>query len=460
MFPLRGPGVCKDTSISTIFMQQKVQTYILKEQLLTRNGSVIVGISGGADSVVLLHVLISLGYDCIAAHCNFHLRMEDSDRDEEFVRNMAHSYSIPFYSIDFETIKYAEEHKISIEMAARDLRYEWFNELLEKLNAQSIAVAHQTDDSIETVLMNLVRGTGLRGLTGIPSRNKNVVRPLLCCTRFEVENYLVHFELQHVEDYTNHTNKYLRNKFRNQILPLLTEINSSARENLYRSMQNLEGNLAIYQQAIDRIRDQVVDKSEEDIRLNIELIKQQVHIPTVMHELLSVYGFNPSIIEQITEALDAESGKVFYSETHRLIKDRSYLIINAKDGNKSSSYFISQADTELLLPIHLRINRLSVTSDFQVSKSDNCLHIDASKLVFPLELRRWKQGDWFFPFGMNQKKKLSDYFIDNKFSLTEKESSWILISDNNIVWIVGHRPDNRFKVTDKTKEVLEILFCL
>ncbi len=437
-------------------MQQKVQTYIHKEQLLTPNGPIIVGVSGGADSVVLLHVLISLGYDCIAAHCNFHLRMEDSDRDEEFVRNLAHSCSIPFYSIDFETTKYAEEHKISIEMAARDLRYEWFNELLEKLHAQAIAVAHQADDSIETVLMNMVRGTGLRGLTGIPSRNKNVVRPLLCCTRLEVENYLVHYGLDHVEDYTNHTNNYVRNKFRNQILPLLTEINSSARENLYKSIENLEGNLTIYQQAIDRIRELVVDKREEEIRLNIDVIKQQVHIPTVMYELLSAYSFNPPVIEQITEALDAESGKVFYSETHRLIKDRTHLIISAKDGNKEVSYFISLSDAELLVPINLRINRLTVSSDFQVSKSNNCLHIDASKLIFPLELRRWNEGDWFFPFGMNQKKKLSDYFIDKKLNLSEKEQIWLLVSGNDIVWIVGYRSDNRYKVTDETNEVLEV----
>lgn len=448
---LLGVGGTKITN-----MQQKVQTYIQKQQLLTPNRPVIVGVSGGTDSVVLLHILISLGYHCIAAHCNFHLRMEDSIRDEEFVRNLAHSYSIPYYSIDFETNTYAEEHKMSIEMAARDLRYEWFNALLEKLNSQAIAIAHHADDSIETVLMNLVRGTGLRGLTGIPPRNQNVVRPLLCCTRLEVENYLVHYGLDHVEDYTNHTNNFVRNKFRNRILPLLTEINFTARENLYKSMEHLEGNRAIYQQAIDRIREAVVDKNEDGFRLNIDLILQQVHVPTVMYELLSPYGFNSSLIEQITEALEGESGKVFYSETHRLIKDRKYLIINAKDDYKSVSYFISQGDKELTVPVHLRINRRQVTSDFKVSKASNRVHLDASGLIFPLELRRWNEGDCFFPFGMNQKKKLSDYFIDNKFSLAQKESIWLLVSGNDIAWIIGHRLDNRFKVTGETNEVVEI----
>ena len=382
------------------YMQQKVQTYIEKLQLLTPKEPVIVGVSGGTDSVVLLHVLISLGYDCIAAHCNFHLRMEESNRDEEFVRKLAHSYSIPFYFIDFETTKYAEKHKISIEMAARDLRYDWFEELIEKQHAQAVAVAHHADDSIETMLMNLVRVTGLRGLTGIQPRNKNVVRPLLCCTRDELENYLVEHGLQHVEDSTNQENNYLRNKFRNELLPLLTDINPSVRENLYKSLANLEGNFAIYQQAIDEIRNKVVHNSGNEIRLNIDQINQQIHVPTVMHELLSPYNFSSAQIEQIREALNAESGKIFYSETHRLIKDRKYLIISAKGDEIKNIYTISQTEKELTLPIHLTIRKMSIDDSFKPSKLPNCVHIDASLIQFPLELRRWNEGDVFYPFGM------------------------------------------------------------
>ena len=438
------------------YMQQKVQTYIEKLQLLTPKEPVIVGVSGGTDSVVLLHVLISLGYDCIAAHCNFHLRMEESNRDEEFVRKLAHSYSIPFYFIDFETTKYAEKHKISIEMAARDLRYDWFEELIEKQHAQAVAVAHHADDSIETMLMNLVRVTGLRGLTGIQPRNKNVVRPLLCCTRDELENYLVEHGLQHVEDSTNQENNYLRNKFRNELLPLLTDINPSVRENLYKSLANLEGNFAIYQQAIDEIRNKVVHNSGNEIRLNIDQINQQIHVPTVMHELLSPYNFSSAQIEQIREALNAESGKIFYSETHRLIKDRKYLIISAKGDEIKNIYTISQTEKELTLPIHLTIRKMSIDDSFKPSKLPNCVHIDASLIQFPLELRRWNEGDVFYPFGMTQKKKLSDYFIDQKFSIPQKEQCWILISEGKIVWIVGNRLDNRFRITENTKEVIEI----
>ena len=436
-------------------LQQKVLSYIQKHQLLTDKEPVLVGVSGGTDSVALLHILISLGYNCITAHCNFHLRMDESSRDENFVRKLAHSYSTAFYSVDFETTKYASEHKISIEMAARDLRYAWFEEMQKKIGAQAIAVAHHADDSIETMLMNLVRGTGIRGLTGIQPRNKNVVRPLLCCTREELENYLVEHKLDHVEDATNQENNYVRNKFRNELLPLLTVINPAARENLYKTLANLEGNYSIYQQAIGQISRQIVEKSGSEIRLNIDRINEQVHVPTVLFELLSPYGFGSVQIEQIAGALNAESGKIFYSETHRLVKDRNYLIISAKDEIKENSHSISHDATEINSAIHLRIRKVVVDESFSASKVPDCVHVDASLLEFPLELRRWNEGDAFFPFGMTRKKKLSDYFIDQKFSIPEKEQCWLLVSGAKIVWIVGQRLDNRFRITERTKEVIE-----
>jgi tRNA(Ile)-lysidine synthase len=439
-----------------MIMQQKVENYILKQHLLTRNGKIILGVSGGTDSVALLHILISLGYDCVIAHCNFHLRMVESDRDELFVRKLAKIYKIPYHSIHFETIKYADEHKISIEMAARDLRYNWFYDLLEKLNAQAIAIAHHADDSIETLLINLVRGTGLRGLTGITARNKNVVRPLLCCTRSELEDYLITHNLDHIEDSTNATSDYKRNKFRNEVLPLLTEINPSVRQTLYNSIEYLEGNLAIYQQAIEKIEETIVYKQPGLIKMDIEIIKKQVHIPTVMFELLHPYGFSSAQIAQITEQLDAESGKQFFSETYRIVKDRKYLILNAKNENPTEEYSISQTTAEIHEPFSMKINRLAVDSDFTISKENNLIHLDSSKLIFPLILRRWQEGDTFYPLGMNKRKKVSDFFIDNKLSLWEKEQSWLLVSGNDIVWIVGQRVDNRFRVTNETSEVIEL----
>ncbi len=436
-------------------MLAKVQNYIRQHKLLTTNAHVIVGVSGGADSVVLLHVLLLLGYDCVIAHCNFHLRMEESKRDEEFVRNLSKSLHLPFYSIDFETTKYAKEQHKSIEMAARDLRYEWFYQLSEKLDAQAIAVAHHADDSIETMLMNLVRGTGLRGMTGISPRNGKVIRPLLCCTREEIENYIIGHDLDNITDSTNATLDYQRNKFRNVVLPLLEEINPSVRQTLYNSLERFEGTLAIYNQAIDNIKNKIVLIENDLIKLDIEEIKKQIDVPTVLYELLQPYGFGKAVLEQIIIHLEGESGKLFYSDTHRLLKDREYLIINKIELNLNEEFFIPESKTEIAIPFPLKISKIKLSFDFRVSKEKNCIHVDASRLNFPLHLRRWNEGDSFYPFGMNNRKKISDFFIDNKLSIIEKEQSWLLLSGDEIVWVVGQRMDNRYRVTDETKDVFQ-----
>jgi tRNA(Ile)-lysidine synthase len=436
-------------------MQQKVQTYIQKHQLLTQEGRIIVGVSGGTDSVVLLHILLSLGYDCIIAHCNFHLRKEESDRDELFVRNLAKELKVPSCFIDFETTKYAEDHRISIEMAARDLRYAWFYELLYHHDAQAIAVAHHLDDSIETMLMNLVRGTGLKGLTGIQPRNHKVIRPLLCCSRLEIETYLVRHDLDHIEDSSNASVDYHRNKFRNEVFPLLEEINPSVRQTLYESLNRFEGNLIIYQQAIDKIKLEIIQQKQGLVLMDIDLIKKQAHIPTVMYEFLHPYNFSPALIEQITDKLDGESGKVFFSDTHRLLKDRKYLVLSLIEENTIDEYWVEEDDTFIELPFQMKISKQIKTSGFEISKELNRIHVDTAKIVFPLKIRRWKEGDTFFPFGMIQQKKISDFFINNKLSLLEKEHSWILESNNEVIWIIGQRLDNRFRVTKETIEVTE-----
>ena len=436
-------------------MLAKVQNYIRQHKLLTTNARVIVGVSGGADSVALLHILLSLGYDCVIAHCNFHLRMEESNRDEDFVRKLSKSLHLPFYNIDFETTKYAKEHHKSIEMAARDLRYEWFYQLVEKLDAQAIAVAHHADDSIETMLMNLVRGTGLRGLTGIAARNEKVIRPLLCCTREEIETYIIGHDLENITDSTNATLDYQRNKFRNVVLPLLEEINPSVRQTLYNSLERFEGTLAIYDQAIGNIRDKVLISENDLVKLEIAELQKQVDVPTVLYELLQPYGFGKAVLEQITKHLEGESGKLFYSDTHRLLKDRDYLIINKIESASNEEYFITENKTEITIPFLLKISKIKLSSDFRISKEKNCIHVDASRLSFPLQLRRWNEGDSFFPFGMNKRKKISDFFIDNKLTIIEKEQSWLLLSGDEIVWVVGQRMDNRYRVTDETTDVFQ-----
>ncbi len=437
-------------------MLTKVQNYIQQHKLLTPNVLVIVGVSGGADSVVLLHILLSLGYNCVIAHCNFHLRMEESKRDEEFVRKLSQSLHLPFYCVDFETTKYAKENHKSIEMAARDLRYTWFYKLLEKLNAQAIAVAHHADDSIETMLMNLVRGTGLRGMTGISARNEKVVRPLLCCTREEIETYIIRHNFENITDSTNATLDYQRNKFRNVVLPLLEEINPSVRQTLYQSLERFEGTLAIYEQAINNIKNKVVVFDNEIVKLKIAELVKQVNVTTVLYELLQPYNFRKAVVEQIITHLEGESGKLFYSDTHRLLKDRDYLIISKHEQASNEEYIILESQQEIRIPFLLKIEKIMLNSDFQVSKKKNCIHLDAAKLHFPLQVRRWNEGDSFFPFGMNNSKKISDFFIDNKLSILEKEQSWLLLSGDEIVWIVGQRMDNRCRVTEQTKEVYKL----
>ena len=440
-------------------MKTFVQTYIEKHQLLSTDGKVIVALSGGADSMVLLHLLVMLGYDCVAAHCNFHLRGEESDNDETFVRQMCRSMNIPLFVTDFDTAQYAKEQHISIEMAARDLRYDWFYRLLDEQQAQAIAIAHHADDNIETLLMNLVRGTGLRGLTGIPCRNEKVVRPLLCCTRAEIELYIAENNLRYVTDSTNAKTDYRRNKFRNIVIPLLEEINPAIRQTLYDSLERFEGSFKIYEQAIRRIEQKILTRENDKVTIDIPLLKQQADIATVLYEVLQPYGFNAAIVKQIVDNLDSESGKQFFSEHYRLTKDRTTLIVDKVTPDKMpASFSISATDTEIEHPFRITIKRQAITADFAFSTDKNRVHIDASKLQFPLELRLWKAGDIFFPLGMKQQKKLSDFFTDIKLNRPEKERTWLLLSGSEVVWVVGLRLDNRFKITKETRKVVEI--CL
>ena len=438
-------------------MLQKIQSYINENQLLASDKTVIVAVSGGADSVALWHILKNLGYDCVMAHCNFHLRGEESYHDEEFVRRLAEKYQTPFFKIDFDTAKYADENGISVEMAARDLRYEWFYRLLGELQAQAIAVAHHADDNIETMLMNLIRGTGLRGLVGIPNKNGKVVRPLLCCSRKEIEQYLSENKLDYVEDSTNKLNDYQRNKIRNQIIPLLEKINPSVRQTLYDTSERLSETYEIYSDTIKSISEKIVSHEADSVKIDIEKLKQQTGCKSILFEILHPFGFNSATVQQISETLCKESGKQFFSETHCLLKDRNELIIHKKQLlDDNIIYMISENTEKICEPIELQFKKITKTADFQVSKNRNEIHLDFAKLQFPLTLRRWCEGDIFQPFGLKGKKKVSDFFIDNKLNLIEKKSCWLLLSGSEIVWIVGYRTDHRFRITGATSEVLQI----
>lgn len=432
-------------------MLRKIKSYIAENRLLENNATVIVGLSGGADSMALLDILILLGYRCIAAHCNFHLRGKESDNDARFAKKWCKENDIEFTSIDFDTHQYASDKKISIEMAARELRYNWFEIVKHQFGADCIAVAHHKDDSIETVLLNLIRGTGIRGLTGIPPKNREIVRPLLCVTRKEIEDYLKERNIDFVTDRTNNEDVYTRNFLRINILTKLQEINPSVKEAIFRTSQNLAETEKVYTSAV---KNQIADVFQDNT-IDILKLKETPSPSSVLFELLSPMGFHPAVIEDIVQSMDAVSGKVFYAEKYRLLKDRTSFIVDAVSANtpQTEGIFIEKAPQEITTPVHLKI---SIEDSAEIEKNPDFLFADLDKLSFPLELRKWKSGDWFIPFGMKGKKKLSDYFTDRKFSLKDKENAWVLLSGENIVWIVGERSDNRFRITNQTINILKI----
>lgn len=430
---------------------EKVKRYIQENELMGDYTTVVVGFSGGADSMALLDILIQLGYRCVAAHCNFHLRGEESDRDARFAQQWCKERSIQFEIVDFDTVGYADSNKISIEMAARDLRYGWFEELRQKYDSDAIAVAHHKDDSVETMLLNLSRGTGISGLRGILPKNGYVVRPLLALSREEIEQYLNRKDIPYRTDSTNKEDIYRRNYIRLNIIPALRKLNPSVSEALFRTSKNLAEVEKIYRNAIDAS----IAKVLNDSRIDINLLMKEVSPQAVLYEILSPMGFKPSVVVDVVQSMHGESGRVFYSDTHRLIKDRDCFIIDEwSDRDDDGVFYIDDAQSELKTPVSLVLQTIPRPEVFD--KSNRVLYVDRNKLVFPLMLRRWEHGDWFIPFGMKGRKKVSDYFTDQKLSVKDKEEIWLLFSDDKLVWIVGHRSDNRFRADDTTTEVLRV----
>ena len=441
-------------------MLEKVRDFINRENLIPQNSTVIVGLSGGMDSMVLLDILTLLGYNCIAAHCNFHLRNDESDRDEKFVKNWCKTIDTQYTSINFDTKQYAADRKISIEMAARELRYCWFEAIRNEYQANYIAVAHHKDDSVETLLLNLIRGTGIKGLTGISPKNGHIVRPLLCLSRNEIESYISERDIPYVTDSTNHEDIYLRNSLRLNVIPLLETLNPSVRETIFRTSRNLTEAEKIYSESIQKS----ISKVFNDNKIYIDELKRTASQRSVLFELLTPYSFTPSTIEDIYESIDSISGKIFYSDVnsdlgkkgYRLIKDRNIFLLDAltECNNKDKTFLIEEGASEILEPIRLIIRILNSSDEIKYHR--NILYLDEEKIKYPLELRRWRAGDWFIPFGMKGRKKLSDYFTDHKFTLKDKDEAWILTSGEDIVWLVGERNDDRFKITDRTKKIVAI----
>ena len=443
-------------------MIHKVQTYIETNHLLTLDKYVIVGFSGGGDSVSLLFILKRLGYSCVAAHCNFHLRGSESDRDEDFCRQFAEKYDIPFKKVDFDTQSYAAEQHISIEMAARELRYNWFDTLRKEYGAQAIAIAHHRDDSNETILLNLIRGTGIRGLCGIRKKNGYIVRPLLCLGRNDLAGFLKENDLPFTTDSSNLSDEFTRNFIRLRLLPLMEVINPSVGSALARTAENLSDTEKIYLQKIEQTRKKILQKTDNnEFKLSIKKIIKQPAPKTILYELINPFGFTREISDNIFRSLFSEPGKIFEAPNScfKLLKDRDFLIIFEQPENLQESYCeeTNNVASNYLKNV-LSFQKIEIDESFVIDNSPSTATFDYDKIKFPLKMRKWKHGDWFVPFGMNGRKKLSDYFSDNKFSILEKEKTWLLCSGEDIIWIVGRRTDNRFRIDNNSKYALVIIF--
>jgi tRNA(Ile)-lysidine synthase len=432
--------------------------FIAKHQLLNPgNTPVLVGLSGGPDSVALLSVLQKLGYNCIAAHANFHLRSEESDRDEAFVRKICGKLSLQLHTIDFQTVEFAKNAGVSIEMAARKLRYEWFEKLAVETNAQAIAVGHHLDDNLETILLNLIRGTGLRGLTGMPVRNGIIVRPFLGSSRTEILDYLQSEQLDFVTDSSNVSTEIMRNKIRHEVLPLFEIMNPAFREKLSETRHYLSQSDRLIANCIEKWKTKGYLVQGDQIKLDISRIESFPEPELLLFELLSPFGFNSAQITDAQGLLQSNSGKMLVSETHTLLKDRDFIILSPNSNTDKAASWLIQPNEVPQNPAGLKINIFERYSGFEFSRDNKLIHLDADKLSFPLILRRAKPGDYFHPQGMKmQKKKLSDYMTDIKLSRLEKDDIWILGSEGNIVWLVGYRIDERFCISSETSRIAEI----
>ena len=435
-------------------MRSKVADYIAKHALLSHDNLHLVALSGGADSVALLRILRELDYHIEAAHCNFHLRGDESNRDEQFVKDLCNSLNIPIHLIHFDTAEYASLHQVSIEMAARDLRYGYFNQLCQDIGAKTVCVAHHRDDAVETLLMNLLRGSGIHGLTGIRPKNGLVVRPLLGVSRQDILDYLHSIGQDYVTDSTNLQDDVLRNKLRLNVLPLLKDINPNVAENIDKTAIYLQETEKIYNDFIARELDQLITKEGNTGSQTLKICKITEHIApeTVLHEWLSPYGFNASQTAQILHALKGESGREFLSPSHALLIDRDSLILEPKTSEikplripEPGNYRFSP---EILFSV-------KTSDDISVSKSDDCITLDAANIQFPLTIRKVASGDVFCPFGMEGHKLVSDFLTDRKISLFEKRRQLVVTNANgDILWLVGQRADNRYRITPQTTKVL------
>ncbi|UEG49068.1 tRNA lysidine(34) synthetase TilS [Ferruginibacter lapsinanis] len=452
---------------------KKIKDHIAAENLFQPNDRLLLAVSGGVDSVVLCEICKQAGYSFVIAHCNFNLRGADSERDEAFVKKLAEKYQVDFFVKHFDTVAIAKQQKKSIEEIARELRYEWFNELINDQrqgnnNAHSIAncqlpvarwilTAHHADDNIETVLMNFFRGTGVKGLRGILPKQNKIIRPMLSIRKNELRRFAQENGLEFVEDHTNAENDYTRNYFRNELIPAVKKVYPMAEENILQNIDRMIGVEMLYQQAVDLQIKKLIEQKGNEIHIPVLKLLKVSPLSTVMYEIIKDFGFTAHQTDEVILLLKSDTGKYIQSATHRAIKNRNWLIISPNKTIDAATILIESSNQQIDFSAGSITFRELSAETFQFLTDSNVALLDADKIKFPLLLRRWKQGDYFYPLGMQKKKKVSRFLIDQKLSLTQKENVWVIEMDKKIIWVVDMRIDDRFKINDKTKQALQLI---
>lgn len=441
-------------------MVEQFISFIHNEKLFHSSQRVLLAVSGGADSMLMLHFFRTAGFSFGVAHCNFNLRGHESDADEQFVADYCDRYNLQYFVRRFDTEEFALSNRISIEMAARDLRYDWFNQLLKLHQFDYLATAHHQDDAIETFLINLSRGSGIKGLSGIQVKSGNVIRPMLFTNRDDILSYCARFKVDFRTDSSNSELVFKRNLIRNRIIPLLEEVNPAFRKNALKTIINLNETGQLFQQRITEIKALVYSEDKQGAMIHIEKLSGLSPVKTILFELIREFGFKPEQLDDIVQSLTKESGRQFYSETHRLVKDRDFLLISGLKPSEDRIYYIEANCESIQRPVSLSFEQIDRSPEFRYSSNPNVADLDADKLEFPLILRHWHEGEYFQPLGMSGLKKLSDFFIDEKYAIPEKENAWILASGNQLVWLVGKRIDDRYKISAQTRKIIRIRYQL
>ena len=451
------------------FLKQ-FQQYINQQNLFQPKDKLLLAVSGGVDSVVLCELCKQAGYNFTIAHCNFQLRGDESERDEAFVKQLGKKYEVEVLIKKFETEKYATEKKLSIQVAARELRYTWFKELLTKvksdLNSEipnsaflipnCILTAHHANDNIETLLMNFFKGTGINGLHGILPKQGNIIRPLLFAKKEQIAAFATANHLNFVEDSSNASDKYTRNYFRNQLIPDLQKVFPQVEDNLMNNIERFKEIELLYQQSVNITKKKLLEQKGNEIHIPVLKLLKTEALNTILYEIIKDYGFTAHQTDEVIDLLKSETGKYVSSATHRIIKNRNWLIIAPNKTTAAENIFIEDETSLQFAMGSLQVEKIVVNDEFSIVNSQLTAQICSDKIKFPLLLRKWKTGDYFYPLGMQKKKKLSRFFIDQKLSLTQKEKTWVIETDKKIIWIVGLRIDDRFKITGSTKNVLQI----